>query len=181
MARKLRKVFKRPRKVWDIALIEEGSKLMADYGLRRKKEILIAQEILRKYRRRARDLTAVKDKEKEKILLDKLVKLGVLEQGKGLDDVLALTVKNILERRLQTIVFRKGLASTAKHARQLIVHEKVRVEGRVAKFPSFLVTRDMETRIEVENNERKPKAAVPKPAAETKPAEAPVAGKQGDA
>ncbi|OYT41525.1 MAG: 30S ribosomal protein S4 [Candidatus Aenigmarchaeota archaeon ex4484_224] len=66
-----------------------------------------------------------------------------------LDDVLGLTVRDILERRLQTIVYRKGLANTPKHARQLIVHGHVYINGRRIVWPSYLVPRDEEDKIEV--------------------------------
>ena len=145
--RRLRKKFKRPRKPWDLKRMEEEKELLKKYGLRRKKEIWKTETILRNYRRRARELNAVKNPEQEKILLDKLVKLGVLEKGQNLDDVLALTVNDFLERRLQTLVYKKGLANTIKHARQLIVHGHIAVDGRRIRYPSMLITRDLEDKI----------------------------------
>lgn len=80
---------------------------MREYGLRRKREIWKAESILREYRRRARELAAKKDKEGEKVLLEKLNRLGLLEKNAELDDVLSLSLEKILDRRLQTIVFKK--------------------------------------------------------------------------
>lgn len=137
--RRLRKKLKRPRTPWDSSLIEEEKKILAAYGLRRKREILKARAILRNFRRRARALIAERDEEAEGILLDKLVNLGLLKEGQELDDVLALTVSNILDRRLQTIVFRRGIAKTPKQARQLITHGRVSIEGRRMAYPSYLV------------------------------------------
>jgi len=57
-----------------------------------------------------------------------------------LDDILALTVRDFLERRLQTIVLKRGLARTATQARQLIVHGFISVNGRRVNIPSYLVT-----------------------------------------
>jgi small subunit ribosomal protein S4 len=45
----------------------------------------------------------------------------------------------ILERRLDSVVYRSGLARTRPMARQLIVHGHVLVDGRKVDIPSFLV------------------------------------------
>jgi len=145
--RRLKKKYKKPRKPWDKARIEKEKELMKKYGLRRKREIWRAEAILRNFRRRARELAAKKDKEAEKILLDKLYRLGLLGKNATLDDVLSLTIEDILERRLQTMVFKKNLANTPKHARQLIVHGHIAVDGRRTIYPSFLVTRELEDKI----------------------------------
>ncbi len=145
--RRLKKKYKRPKKPWDKERILYEKELMKKYGLRRKREIWRAQEILRKFRRRARRLSAEKDKEKEKILLDKLYRMGLLEKDATLDDVLGLTVEDILERRLQTLVFKKGLARTIKQARQFIVHGHIEYDGRRTVYPSLLVPRGKEETI----------------------------------
>jgi small subunit ribosomal protein S4 len=153
--RKLKKTYKRPRKMWDKARIERDKKLKKDFGLVREREIWRAETMLRKYRRLARQLVATRDKEEEKELLSNLAKMGILERGAVLDDVLGLTVELILERRLQTIVFRRGLANTAKQARQMIVHGHVKLKGRVYKYPSRIVLKTEEDQIEI----IKPKAS----------------------
>ena len=102
----------------------------------------------------ARDLTAHKDDAKKKALLDKLVKLGLLKEGQGLDDVLALTINNILERRLQTLVWKKGLAKTPKMARQLITHGKVTVSQKLVKSPSYIVPTGEEGMISLRDGEK---------------------------
>ena len=157
--RRFRKKYKRPKRPWDKERIAEEKELLKTYGLRRKREIWRTEEILRKYRRLARRLAAEKDKEKEKILIQKLIRMGVLKPGASLDDVLGLTVKDFLERRLQTIVFKKGLANTIKQARQLIVHGHVYVNGIRTMYPSYLVNKDEEDKIsvdiQVKKNEQK--------------------------
>ena len=135
----IRKKFKNPRMSWDSDEIKDRKTVMSSYGLRRRREMLIAQEILRKYRRRARELIAEKDEEKVKVLLEKLVKLGLLREGEGLDDVLALGINDILERRLQTIVWKRGLATTPCQARQFITHGHVSINGSRAKSPAYMV------------------------------------------
>jgi small subunit ribosomal protein S4 len=146
--KRFRKKYKKPRRPWDKALLEEERKIMVEFGLRRKKELWRAKEELRKYRRMARDLNARRDKEKEKVLIQKLYRLGLLPSASAtLDDVLSLTVKDLLNRRLQTIVYKKGLANTIKQARQFIVHGHVKINGRRIVYPSYLVSRDEEDKI----------------------------------
>jgi len=148
--RRLKRKYETPKRPWDKERIEEEKKLMEKYGLRRKREIWRAEAILRKYRRMARDLNAKKDEEKAKQLVEKLYRMGILKsKDSTLDDVLSLTVEDILERRLQTIVYRKGFANTPKQARQFIVHGHVFINGRRVPFPSYLVPINEEDKIEV--------------------------------
>lgn len=146
--RRIRNKFRRPKTPWDSARIIEERKIMNNYGLRRKREIHAASEILRNFRRRARDLIAMHDAQKEKTLLNKLVKLGLLNEKQGLDDVLALSIENILNRRLQTIVFKKGLAKSIKEARQLIVHGHIIIERKKITIPSCMIPFEKEKNID---------------------------------
>jgi small subunit ribosomal protein S4 len=45
----------------------------------------------------------------------------------------------ILERRLDNVMYRLGFALSRSHAKQLIVHKHVRVNGKRVTIPSFLV------------------------------------------
>ncbi len=153
--RRIRKKFKRPRLPWDMERIKKERGIMKEYGLRKKREIMMAEDVIRKFRQRARELIAVENPEARKTLISKLLKLGVLtDKGAGLDDVLAMTTRSILERRLQTIVFKKGFCKTPKQARQLIVHGRVKIEGRRVKYPSLIVLPEDEGKIEVEKLEK---------------------------
>jgi small subunit ribosomal protein S4 len=145
--RKLRSKIKKPRTPWDKERIDKERQLMKTYGLRRKKEIWKAESTLRSFRRRARDLAAKKDKIQEKILLDKLQKLGLLNKDATLDDVLSLTIEKLLDRRLQTFVLKNNLANTPKQARQLITHGHISVDDRKIVYPGFNVTQDLEKKI----------------------------------
>ena len=146
--RKIKNKYKRPRKPWDKERIEEEKKLLKEYGLRRKKEIWRIEAILRSFRRRARNLAAERNEEEEKKLLEKLRKLGLIDKNAKLIDVLGLTIEDLLERRLQTLVYRKGLANTIKHARQLITHGHIAVNDRKMVFPGYLVPKHLENKIE---------------------------------
>jgi len=177
--RKIRKKFKRPKVSWDSDSIKENKELASEYGLRRRKEILISHEILRGFRQRARQLIAEKNEEKESILMKKLVRIGLLaDEKKGLDDVLTLTVRDVLGRRLQTLIFKKGVATSPLHARQLIVHGHVKIKGRRVKFPSYLVPVAEEKDIEIAAGKPKPKK--PSAAAPQAVAKEPEANAQPD-
>ncbi len=147
--RRLKSKTPRPKKPWDKARIEEEKKLMQEYGLRRKREIWRLRNILREFRRRARELAAKTDELKFEQLMTKLRNLNLVDDNSTIDTVLRLEIRDLLERRLQTIVYRKGLARTVKQARQFIVHGHVKVNGRVMRYPSYLVRRGEENSIEL--------------------------------
>ena len=125
----------------------EESRLLGLYGLRNKRELWKAASIVRYFRHRARALLAappdVREKE-EKALIGKLIKLGLMREGAKLDNVLDLRVEDLLERRLQTIVFKKGLARSIYEARQLIVHGHIAIGGRRIRSPGYIVSRSEE-------------------------------------
>ncbi|HLD39169.1 MAG TPA: 30S ribosomal protein S4 [archaeon] len=143
--KRFRKKYARPKKPFDKARIETEKKTKENFGLRRKKEIWRAEGIVRDFRRRARALQAKGNEKDEKALIDKINKLGIF--AKRLDDVLQIGLDDILSRRLQTIIFKKGLANSMKHARQLIVHGHVTVSEKKVSWPSYIVEKDDEDKI----------------------------------
>ena len=72
---------------------------------------------------------------------------GVLEKPfrnyyKKADKMPGMTGANLmslLERRLDNVIFRLGLARTRREARQIVGHKHVTVNGKVVSIPSFLV------------------------------------------
>jgi len=75
----------------------------------------------------------------ENELLTKLKRVGILQETAVLDNVLDLSIEDILERRLQTIVFRKGLARTIFQSRQLITHGHITIGNRRVTVPGYMV------------------------------------------
>jgi small subunit ribosomal protein S4 len=146
--KKQRKKYEKPVRPWDKVRLEKEREILKKYGLKNKKEIWRAEALLRNYRRTARELSARANEEKEKSLIQKLVKLGMLSENANLDGVLSLTIENILDRRLQAIVFKKGFANSAKQARQLITHGHIVVNGRKIVYPSYLVPSNEENIIQ---------------------------------
>ncbi|MFH0927319.1 MAG: 30S ribosomal protein S4 [Candidatus Micrarchaeota archaeon] len=131
-----------PRKVWDSERIKQESTLRNEYGLRRTRELWSALSELKKMRRNARKLLSLGEEGelRGQKLVGKLKRLGIAKSEMELDSILALSVRDFLERRLQTVVLRKGLARTAKQARQIIVHGFISVNGRRVNIPSYMVT-----------------------------------------
>lgn len=145
--RYIKRKYETPVRPWDKQRLEVEREILKTYGLKNKREIWRTDGMIRKYRRLARVLAARRNEGQEKLIVDKLIKLGVLEEGTGLDDVLALTSQKFLERRLQTILQRKGVANTVKQARQMIVHGRVKIGDRKVVYPSYIVSREEENKI----------------------------------
>ncbi len=89
-------------------------------------------------------LAAAERKGREDALIGKLVSMGLLKEGASIDNVLSVKVEDVLERRLQSIVWRKGLCSTIEQARQFIAHGHIAVSGRKATSPGMLITVEQE-------------------------------------
>lgn len=142
-----RRRYDTPSHPWQAGRIQEENELIKKYGLRNKTEVWKAQSYLRNLRRQARELQArlrTKDPQAEKefrSLMKRTAELGFLPDSASLDDVLALSIESVLGRRLQTLVYQKGLAGTLRQARQMIVHGHVGVGGRKLRVPGYLVRR----------------------------------------
>jgi small subunit ribosomal protein S9e len=65
-----------------------------------------------------------------------------------LDYVLALKIEDFLERRLQTCVYKLGLAKSIHHARVLIRQRHIRVGKQIVNVPSFVVRLDSQKHID---------------------------------
>jgi small subunit ribosomal protein S4 len=150
----LRRLYDRPKHPWEATRMEEERKLLERYGLKNKRELWKAQSVLRGFRRQARELQArlrageAQARRETDALLGRLARLGILSVGTPtLDDVLALTTEDVLRRRLQWVVFSKGLAPTVTSARQWIVHGHLTVgEHRVTR-PGYLLPSADEARL----------------------------------
>jgi len=149
-----RQQYEEPSHPWKGERIEEEDEYVRKYGLKNKKEFWKAESMLRDHRAQARQYLplVLRDDEQGKTeaqqLLDKLHRLGILDDSANLDDVLALGVDSFLSRRLQTLTYLKGLANTPNQARQFIVHGHIAVGGKRVDVPGYLVERDEEPTID---------------------------------
>ncbi len=144
-----KKKYESPPVPFDKQRMEKESEILKTFGLRKKKELWITEALLRKYRRLARELAASQNKEKEKILVNKLITMGLLSENAALDDVLGLTIEDFLNRRLANFIYKKGMANSVKQARQFVTHGHVLIGGRKILYPSYLVERNTEDKIQV--------------------------------
>ncbi len=138
------KQYSRPKRPFEKARIEEEAKIKEEYGLKNKVEIWKADSQLRSIREKAKKLIPAGSQE-QKALFEKLKKIGF--KVNSISDVLSLDKQDYLNRRLQTIVFKKRLAQSPKHARQMIVHKKILVNDRVVDSPSYIVPVEFEGKI----------------------------------
>jgi len=129
-------------------------KLIGEFGLKNKREVWRTQLALARIRKAARVLLTLDEKDPKRMfegsaLLRRLVRLGVLDETKlTLDYVLALKPADFLERRLQTQVFKLGLAKSIHHARVLIRQRHIRVGKQIVNIPSFMVRTDSQKHID---------------------------------
>jgi small subunit ribosomal protein S4 len=146
--KKPRKKWEGPTHPWRKEVLQQELELLGKYGLRNKRELWIAKSLLRRMRARARALLALPEEVREaraRPLINHLYSMGLLHSTEAtLSDVLRLSVEDILERRLQTIVYKKGLAKSLFQARQLIVHGHIAIGSRRVRSPGYLVSRDEE-------------------------------------
>ena len=142
--KRIRKKYVAPPHPWQKSRIEEEKAIIREFGLKNKQEVWRMRSKAKDIADQAKRLTSGTDtlqsKKETELLLARLYKLGLLPQGAQIESVLNLTIKDVLERRLQTIVFKKGLAKSPKQARQFITHRHIVVNNKVITSPSYIVT-----------------------------------------
>jgi small subunit ribosomal protein S4 len=150
-----RRMFDRPKHPWEAARMDEERILVKKYGLKNKRELWKAQSTLRGFRRQARELQArVRASEPQAIresegLLGRLTRIGILASGSpSLDDVLALTIDDVLKRRFEWVVTTRGLSPTPWSARQMIVHGHFIIGDHKVTRPGYTVRAEEEVLIE---------------------------------
>jgi len=148
------KTYSRPKRPFEKARIEEEVGIKKEFGLKNKREIWKADSKIKIIREKAKRLISAKPEE-QKNLLEKLKKIGF--NVNSISEVLLLNKKDFLQRRLQTVVLKKIIATTAKSARQLITHRKILVDGRVVNAPSYVVPVELENKITIKPRVKKTK------------------------
>jgi len=149
--KKPRRKWRGPRHPWIKDRLLREIELIGRYGLKNKRELWKAETLARTFRHKARAILSLPEDAREKALkalASRLKTLGLMSGDVTVDAILGLTAEHILERRLQTIVYKKGLAKTIHEARQLIVHSHISIGGRRVTSPGYLVTIDEEPLVE---------------------------------
>ena len=145
------KSYSRPKRPFDKVRLGEEANIKEEYGLKNKIEIWKADSQIRSIREKAKKLISA-GHENQKALFERLKKIGF--KVDSISDVLSLEKQDYLNRRLQTLVFKKRLARSPKHARQMIVHKKVFVNGGIVNNPSYIVPVEFEGKIFVKSNKK---------------------------
>lgn len=141
--RKHRKKYSTPEHPWRRERLDAEKELKINYGLKNKTEIYVMESFLRNVKSQLKKLSsqtsAQATKEREQILT-KLRKLSLIDEQATMDTVLGLELKNVMERRLQSIVLKKGFANSIKQARQFIIHGHITIGEKKITSPSYLVS-----------------------------------------
>ena len=145
-----------PTHPWKAERIEEEHALKDQYGLKRvggMKEIWRERSALRRHRQLAMKLIGRVDtseghfkREKEEFL-GSMQRKGLISEDADLDDVLQISVENMLDRRLQSQVYYKGFAPSMRAARNMIVHGHIVLGSQKMNVPGYHVLRNEEAEI----------------------------------
>jgi len=181
--KKQRKKYETPRHPWRPDQLDVELALMGEYGLRNKRELWRYKTMLSEMRGIARSLLGKSGTERERSeneFLGRLRRMGLAGDATTVDDTLDLDIRDLLERRLQTIVFRGGLAGSASQARQLVSHGHISVGDHVVTVPGYMVAKSDEERVRYAADSPLARSDHParKGAVEEKPAE-PVPARKG--
>jgi len=148
--KRLRKKYDTPSHPWNATRITLERDIKRKYGVGNKAEIWKMESVLKSFKDQAKSLLTRTDeqanKEREQMQA-RMVKLGLVKKTSTIDDILGLQLKDIMNRRLQTIVLKRRMARSITHARQLITHQHVTVGGRKVTSPSYLVLSEEESTV----------------------------------
>jgi small subunit ribosomal protein S4 len=157
--KKKHKTYSRPKRPFDKVRLDEEREIVKEFGLKNKKEIWKADAKIKSMREKAKKLITA-PREEQEALFERLNKVGM--NVTSISDILALDKKDYLNRRLQTVLVKKGLGRTPRHARQLITHKKVLVNGKILNIPSYVVPTEFEDKITVKEIKEPEKKVAPK-------------------
>ena len=145
-----RKIWRKPKRPLNYDLLNEELYVLGTFGLKNKKELWKAHTELSRVRKQARSLLALTQEVREKkepTLMKSLTRVGFVRENSTLDDVLNLKVTDLLSRRLQTMVQKRGLIKSPYQARQAVVHGHVMIGNRIVTVPSYTVKVEEENQI----------------------------------
>jgi len=149
--KKIRKKYSKPSHPWRIDRITEQNQIIKEFGIPKKTELWKAIAKMGSFKHQAKGLSARSDAQAkiEQInLVKKLESMNLIKEA-TLDAILSISLKDVLNRRLQTIVYKKGYAKSMSQARQMIIHRHILLGGRINSSPSYLVRLAEESSIEI--------------------------------
>ena len=152
--RRQRKKYSKPSKPWEKERISKENALIKEYGFKNKREFWKLNSLLNKFKEQAKNYVreTPENLKFRKELFNKVYSLRLIDEDAKIDDILSLDLKALLERRLQTIVYKSSLAMTIKQARQFITHGFILVGDKKVTSPSYLVKRGEENLVKIDPN-----------------------------
>ena len=109
--KKPKKKYTTPSHPWQRVRMEKETAIRKLYGVTIKKEIWKMDSIRKTFADRIKsliaDTTEQAKKEREQIV-QRLTRLGLIDLNAKIDDILGLSLEDVMERRLQTLVWKKG-------------------------------------------------------------------------
>ncbi len=148
--RKARKKYTTPSHPWQKVRIDAERSIKATYGVKNKREIWKMDSLRKKFTSRAKSLIASRNEQagrQREEIMQRLMRLGLLDSDAKFDDILGMTLEDVMERRLQTRVWKSGFAKTASQARQFITHGHILVAGKKIMMPSYMVSKAEDSQI----------------------------------
>src|SRR3989344_2829756 len=149
--KKQRSKYRGPRHPWQAERLVRERGYVKEFGLKNKKEIYKAVSEAKRLSKHAkkiiRSVNLVQAERETKEFIDRLQRFGLLHKDAQLGDVLSLTEREILSRRLQQLVYKKGLALTPRQARQFITHGHIALHEKRVNVPSYFVSLEEENNI----------------------------------
>jgi len=147
--RKNRRKYEKTKAMWNVIRIKADNELIDAYSLKNMKELWKVQTELSRLRSNVRRTLSGTSTTStmQNAIISRLKRLGVVSGDVMPETLLELKANVLLERRLQSIVFRKGLARSMKQARQLITHGFIAINGVKVNTPGYMVKVDEEHKI----------------------------------
>ncbi len=141
--------YDKPKDIWNIARITADNALIKEYGLKNMRELWKIQSELSRIRGNIRLLLSGSAKQEgtEDAIKNRLIRLGVASKDTQFEALLELKENSLLDRRLQSVVYKRGMARSMKQARQLITHGFISINGIKVNIPGYLVQASEESKI----------------------------------
>ena len=154
--RRIKNKYDTPIHPWEKLRLEAEKPLMKEYGLVNKKELWKISSKLKNFKDTAKKLVASKSTQavaEKKQMVERMKSYGLITTD-ALDEILSLEIQQLLDRRLQTVVFKKGLARSVKQARQMITHRHIAINGVKVTAPGYLVKLSEQDSVTFTNNSK---------------------------
>ena len=85
-------------------------------------------------------------------MISSLTRKGLLPEGASVGDVLQIDIDQMLSRRLQSVVYRRGLAPTMRSSRQLIMHGHISIGKQKMTVPGYHILKEEEELLQYNSN-----------------------------